>query len=39
MVKEEPIEAHSSPRGTDVDMKTDDFLPLPFLDFGDDIVP
>ncbi|KAL3671489.1 hypothetical protein V7S43_003411 [Phytophthora oleae] len=36
-VKLEPVEAHSSPRGTDVEMKTDDFLPLPFLDFGDDI--
>ncbi|GMF10132.1 unnamed protein product [Phytophthora lilii] len=37
VVKQEPVEAHSSPRGTDVEMKTDDFLPLPFLDFGDDI--
>lgn len=36
-VKLEPVEPHSSPRGTDVEMKTDDFLPLPFLDFGDDI--
>lgn len=37
LVKDEPAEAQSSPRGTDVEMKTDDFLPLPFLDFGDDI--
>ncbi|EEY57921.1 myb-like DNA-binding protein, putative [Phytophthora infestans T30-4] len=37
ILKEEPVEPHSSPRGTDVDMKTDDFLPLPFLDFGEDI--
>ncbi|KAF4320744.1 hypothetical protein BBO99_00007978 [Phytophthora kernoviae] len=38
VVKQEPSEAHSSPRGTDVEMKTEDsFLPLPFLDFGEDI--
>ncbi|KAG7400846.1 hypothetical protein PHYBOEH_004057 [Phytophthora boehmeriae] len=38
VVKEEPSEAYNSPRGTDEDMKTEDsFLPLPFLDFGEDI--
>ncbi|POM73429.1 Myb-like DNA-binding protein [Phytophthora palmivora] len=37
VMKQEPAEPHSSPRGTDVEMKTEDFLPLPFLDFGDDI--
>ncbi|RLN88061.1 hypothetical protein BBJ28_00003620 [Nothophytophthora sp. Chile5] len=37
-IKQEQGENNSSPRGTDEDMKSDDaFLPLPFLDFGDDI--